>query len=127
MNNFKIFSLILFTALIFSCQKSTSDLAHLQNIKIGDKLDVAINSLQLRESDLIGIEEPPLIYHGFSSTLNDGTEVYFVIERTPANPKYLESNNIYKQFMTKRIIGIAWVEKNRKKNHIGELPPHWVE
>ena len=22
---------------------------------------------------------------------------------------------------------IAWVEKNRKKNHIGELPPHWVE
>lgn len=100
---------------------------NLDEIQLGMTVEEVIGKLNLEKSELILIQEPPLIYRGISAILKDSTKVAISFERTSANPNDISKENGMKTVSQLKINGFAWKKKNGKSEMIGNRPKFWNE
>ncbi len=90
-------------------------------------VEKVIEKLNIENSELFIIQEPPLIYRGINATLKDSTEIGISFKRTPANHNDISKENGLEIVKKLKITGFAWKKKNGESGIIGEQPKFWIE
>lgn len=121
----KFYILIVLT-LIYSCSSSSSK-KEINEIELGMTVETVIEKLNIENSELFIIQEPPLIYRGINATLKDSTEISISFERIPANHNDISKEKGLEIVKKLKITGFAWKKKNGESGIIAEQPKFWIE
>jgi hypothetical protein len=110
-----------------SCLNSKNKMNKIEEVELGMTVEEVVKILNIKNTDLYIIQEPPLIYRGINATLTDSTDIAISFERTPANPKDISKKTGIKIVSKLKIKGFAWKKKNGESKIIGDHPKFWIE
>lgn len=119
----KLYFLIALT-IFYSCNSSKNVT---DEIKLGMTVETVIKKLNIENSELHLIQEPPLIYRGIKATLKDSTLIEISFNRTPANYNDISKEKGLEIVSKLDIIGFAWKMKNGESGKIGKQTKFWIE
>ena len=98
--------------------KQTIKISQIDSTLIGVELKKAMSILMVDSTSLRPFDEPPMILRGVWGMLPDSTEIILYVDRTPGET--------YSQIKNKKIIGVAWADKNGNEKYLGRVISYYT-